>query len=896
MKKTKQARKFKRRLGLVVALSGAAFIAIDSAIAIAAYFAISYDAFNISTTTPNIGTTYFSSGTGSASDPYIIKTPDHLRNLQKLNALGLFSPDTNFRIDTDSWQNDTITWSGDPLLPIGSDDEPFEGVFDGNGKTITNLVVDGYNTWDIGMFGYVAITGTIKNFFLDHPTIYVGANSDGGSADTTNPLNGLKSAAQALAVPAARGSSTGLSWTNGTSSSTLTGLDSTISGTVGGQLTTFSIQWESSSTALLSYNTATSSWVTHATSASTSPTTDVYPVMLTGRIFAEVNGRIAPYTLERYEISVLGNGLISDGTVSISGGQTTAMKGIFKTIWPLSANNDQADYHGIYVGFFVGHLDGSAAYLGLVGGNSLDTTKNGIISVSGRLAQSTTTLIGRCRGDNVRDGTGSNQFAHSYDFTKSVSGWANYGDFIEAGSDNNYQAPGYYEDDPYTTTMNNMRTLTSWYDYGQYYSDAYTYCRIYPSAAYQSNLETQYPTAFSGVSGIHAINFSSGLAASCRTSPTYSLSTSNAYRIGKYNYTTDPTNYNYNFNVIDKYAISNGFWIYARGDEADLINTIVGETSFTINFRITYLADPSMGQNNAWQILYNAYNYDRTNNARIKTTQYGLIRNSSSYYTTYSDSFYQNCLWYDLHKPYVYDATLATPDYTRLRDTNGNSISYYDPVPIIADGKVHEATATITVNRTGSDFWNAYYDSLISSGTWYPCFALGIGRLDQGDADTVIQRNTNYSIWQGPLKSAPTSPAQRGHNYAYGSEQTQYFNSYFPVDGTVNVNILSFQSVFTNAYGNVANTMKNVDYIYSKSACSFDSTNKTFSAWNNASGVKVGFNVTAALTGSNATYYFYRDAGQSGADAKVHGLYSNSTYALTNDVNYTAATLGAYSA
>jgi hypothetical protein len=872
MNERKEEKKSNRKLLAIIALFGVAFIALDSALALAAYFTVSYDALNINTTTEAIGSTYFSGGTGTESDPYILKSATHLRNLQKLNSLGLFSSSTNFRVDTDSWNNNTITWDGDPLLPIGSDDQPFEGTFDGNGKTITNLVVDGFNTWDIGMFGYVAITGTIKNFFLDHPTIVVGTNTDGGNADSTNPLNGLKTAAQNLATPVARGSSSGLTWTNGTSSSTITGLNTSVSATINNQATTFAIDWSSSNTALLSYDTTAGAWITHATSSSTSPTKDIYTAMLTGRVYATVNGRLAPYTLERYEVSILGNGLISDGTVSITSGGTKMIQGMFKTIWPLDENNSSTDFHSIHVGFFCGHLDGNATYLGLVGGNSESTSQNGTIVVSGRIAQSSTTLVGRCRGDDIRDGTGSNQFGHTYDFTKApTSSWTSY----SAASNNNYSSVS-----DFTYQMNDMRTLSGKYGSGTS-TDVYKYMRIYPGARHMTYLENTYPGVFN-ITGVHALRMNAGLCGAAYTTPTYNryLDGNNDpyYYIGTTYYDV-PTGYQCNFNVINRYAVSNGFWVYCKGDEADLVNTITGRNQFTINFRIVYIANGSYG--NAWQILYNAMNY------QISTTQ--TLYSESSYTNktiTYTDSYMQNCLWYDLHKPYTYSSGTA---YSRLMDGN-NYVSLYDPVAIIPDGQIHEANVTVTISRTASDFWSAYFDTQESDSTWYPCLAIGIGDNSQVNnmaVDSVQQRNTNYSLWKG--ETGYGSAKQRGPN----DNNDHFYNSYFNVNGSVNVDILSFQSVFTNAYGNVANNMKNVDYIYTKSDCTFDSNTKTFTSWNASSGVKLAFNVTAQLTGSNATFYYYRETGSTGADAKVHALYTNSSYLPSNADGYTAATIGA---
>ena len=103
------------------------------------------------------------------SDPlnkkYAISNSDHLRNLSKLVAIGAFTPDFKFNLINN------ITFEGEPLIPIGSDNTPFYSTFDGQGNTISNLAVVGSDLSDVGMFGYVANGATIKNFLLDYPYV-----------------------------------------------------------------------------------------------------------------------------------------------------------------------------------------------------------------------------------------------------------------------------------------------------------------------------------------------------------------------------------------------------------------------------------------------------------------------------------------------------------------------------------------------------------------------------------------------------------------------------------------------------------------------------------------------------------------------------------------------------
>ena len=85
-------------------------------------------------------TSYYESGSGdSIEDPYIISNRNHLYNLAWLQYMGMYNS-PNIRQKYFKLKND-IDMSGITLPPIGTDNYPFLGHFDGNGKTVSNLVV-----------------------------------------------------------------------------------------------------------------------------------------------------------------------------------------------------------------------------------------------------------------------------------------------------------------------------------------------------------------------------------------------------------------------------------------------------------------------------------------------------------------------------------------------------------------------------------------------------------------------------------------------------------------------------------------------------------------------------------------------------------------------------------
>ena len=85
-------------------------------------------------------TSYYESGSGdSINDPYIISNRNHLYNLAWLQYMGRYNT-PNISQKYFKLKND-IDMTGLALPPIGTDQYPFLGHFDGNNKTVSNLKV-----------------------------------------------------------------------------------------------------------------------------------------------------------------------------------------------------------------------------------------------------------------------------------------------------------------------------------------------------------------------------------------------------------------------------------------------------------------------------------------------------------------------------------------------------------------------------------------------------------------------------------------------------------------------------------------------------------------------------------------------------------------------------------
>lgn len=160
------------------------------------------------------GQTYFAGGNGEKGDPFIINDKYHLYNLAWLQNTGKFVDKDGktpkkyyFALDKNVNIIDDNFW----LPPIGTDDNPFIGEFDGRGYTISGLkittdrskllgVPSGFTTFSnaVGLFGMTKKQdgetegAVIHNFILENPIVEVAAqNAPYSTAETGKNVAGL---------------------------------------------------------------------------------------------------------------------------------------------------------------------------------------------------------------------------------------------------------------------------------------------------------------------------------------------------------------------------------------------------------------------------------------------------------------------------------------------------------------------------------------------------------------------------------------------------------------------------------------------------------------------------------------------------------------------------------
>ncbi len=130
----------------------------------------------------------FAGGSGTAEDPYLIETANHLNNVRNdLSAHYKMVADIEFA-ETDFAEDGDFYNNGAGWQPIGSKDTPFSGSFDGNGYTITGLKINDSSNGKIylGLIGYQN-GGEIKDLGMVDSEI----NSSATSAYISKPMSGV---------------------------------------------------------------------------------------------------------------------------------------------------------------------------------------------------------------------------------------------------------------------------------------------------------------------------------------------------------------------------------------------------------------------------------------------------------------------------------------------------------------------------------------------------------------------------------------------------------------------------------------------------------------------------------------------------------------------------------
>lgn len=104
-------------------------------------------------------------GTGTAADPYLI------HNAQEMVKLASFVNDNDYDYAGAHFKVvGKLDFTGIDYTPVAANGHDFNGDFNGNGYTVSNLTIDKSTDRDatyIALFGHVGSNGTVRNFTLD---------------------------------------------------------------------------------------------------------------------------------------------------------------------------------------------------------------------------------------------------------------------------------------------------------------------------------------------------------------------------------------------------------------------------------------------------------------------------------------------------------------------------------------------------------------------------------------------------------------------------------------------------------------------------------------------------------------------------------------------------------
>ena len=123
-------------------------------------------------------------GKGTEAEPFVLKTADHLAWFRDYVNGGHPSACAKIADDVKEIDMSTVCHKADAQVaelswtPIGNSDNKYQGIFDGNRKTISNLYINATSD-HAGFFGYADEEGSIKNITFDNAKVNSTGNYTG---------------------------------------------------------------------------------------------------------------------------------------------------------------------------------------------------------------------------------------------------------------------------------------------------------------------------------------------------------------------------------------------------------------------------------------------------------------------------------------------------------------------------------------------------------------------------------------------------------------------------------------------------------------------------------------------------------------------------------------------
>ena len=780
---------------------------------------------------------YFDVSSDVNNKIYYISTPEHLRNLSKLVAIGTFTKDYTFILKNDI----DFSSENDPLMPIGSDNTPFYSTFDGQNHSIINLMVVGLDVEDVGMFGYVANGATIKNYFLENPIVTARGTFEASSYLNDGFLNrsrnllykkfGKELIDKISLVPDSFKTGT----VNGVADSKIgfkkfsfNGLDAFSQYNPQIYISKDVVDSSVSSPSSPSYTSTFTLKPSLSLSTSQYFTVEIYVEGLVNDSATNQN-YYSRYTLERFKIYLKvetnDNNEITDSYFVYNPSDVNVYKKTIETEPTYSSVGSQTTFyynrHVVYAGIVCGHLDGNAEYIGVI---------NGTLKADNRPIRSNSILIGK----KIDDDDISNISKEHINFVDSITKTEL--SFISEKK-NGIEHSNQDVDNKYIDIYkknNEMSTLSG---------DAEKFFRIYGSVDGSGvSLEKHRftPTVNDGDGNYIAETDEDGNEI---TKEGNFVSLNKPLVCGL----TDDGTWRYygSKNYLQQNCIS--MWITKESSQESVLSTLFSQTGdFYLNFEFDYLFFDSEANDN---------DNDGINESNIALT----IKTVSKHNT--------NPLPQELIFRY---------NYFSYSNRNSSFVfggkTYYEP-------------------------WDVNENSTNTNGI----LQLDSNNNDPRQFNDGIFNDKNSVKDSFPLvkhKTISIGSNVRYFNSDNYAQRTPLFNiglfvpDTYPSDGVYSLDLLNFTVTLTSTSGNVIGDPLTVDFLADKTTnIEYDSTSSTYSNWPNNSMVKVGTSCFSRfLAGTKGTDYnlvngvfTYKPTANNGSyNTLIPGSASNAFYVVTN--------------
>ncbi|MGM9858378.1 MAG: hypothetical protein ACI311_03915 [Bacilli bacterium] len=757
-------------------------------------------------------TSYFDGGIGTLSNPYIISSEETFINFQKLVQLGCFTYNTYFNLGAD------ITFSDDTILePIGTENCPFNSQFDGMGYKLSNIKVSSVNHEDVGVFGYVGSGSYIKNLILDTPSI----TSTGPSTKVDNPLEGI--------VPSSSITTPTYTTTSVTMSSRVVeGTDSN----------NYTVYFRSANKGIL-----TDDGVLQTANITNNKKFAIHvDAIITTSILVNNEPMVVTYVADRFAVYIENKAILeTEGVVSLFD-RSDDGDGTYTTKDPHyyeDQNGARVLDDVVYLGLFVGHIDGEASYIGVY---------NGTLTANTRETISHSSIIGKHKDDTLLNSLDNDYYYQDINFSEMITAVPSLGDTGYVNTQNFSASTGVGHDTDFTTIFNN--TNTNLEDIGIEIPNAF---RIYNSFGVspldsintrQLDEETgEISTEIEPMEGIY-------LKEDIEESITWKTV---QYRFYIGNYST--------MHTVKNYVLNNTLWLWAmqeylaNGDStiSDILgNLFDGETTVYLTLKISYSV---------------------SNCEAAKDTIFKL----------YSAGF----------------STKSVPNDTYNNKLSADSIDQFGHAN---NSNITKKTIVTGTDESGNDITTEEWHFTDMESSIAPVeYIDSDGNIQTKDFDPLIcSQNTSYSnVIQSKTISVVANTSSSSSFFNRSTYAPLFGLGLEGINGTnAQLDIYRIEILISHDQGNFSYSLDKVDFLYDLNA-TYDSSAATWTGWaKKESGVKIYFILqdledgdtnTNLNTGVVITYT--RSSGYGYRVTATYTVLGDASYAPTNTSGAQTATI-----